>query len=522
MLPTILILAVSCAISAAKPEADPADDILRSEIESAAKESRALADELAAMLARLEAEDDRIEAVEAAVVGDTQKVKEALTEMVDKIEELAEASEDSNLSKLAGAVKGERLNEEELRKTLEELEIVATQIEDVASSADSSGDIIAIEKMAKLLQTVSDKVKEKTKNINVTESAKTSNEETKSTSLELNGIDEMIESLEKVTHDLRDLNVQSENENNERSQNLNKNNTIFIARQPKSLDLELNKPVAIQSVSEYDKEDDAEINSKREPKELDIKIKDSLSEQKEMKSSIYKKNKVDTIKEPGKLENTKKDEECTDNEVTNRVKVCVPKFPKDSKPVQLYSGAVVEERHCFDVTKTICEESSQIVSKEVCVYSYNQKTVVAPAQMTEVTFERRHERLGATKCRKEKILETGYKEKEVEVCKHEYVEAPFSLPSVAENINEFIDMSIPEPDKNCQTYKFEIPEVTCKDVTTRECTDLAYVDTVAVTEYLDTIHLDYKGKCSQRRLEQQQKVCIQEQKVQKPRQSYRG
>ena len=45
-----------------------------------------------------------------------------------------------------------------------------------------------------------------------------------------------------------------------------------------------------------------------------------------------------------------------------------------------------------------------------------------------------------------------------------------------------------------------------QDVTTRECSEVAHVDPLAVTEYLDTVQMDYKGKCAQRALEQQQQV----------------
>ena len=209
-LPFILVLLIRATLSAANPESELGDEILRSEIESAAKESRALADDLAAMLARLEAEENREEAVDAAVLGDNKKVKDALTKMVDKIEELAEASEDSQAS---NTVKKENIQEEELEKTLEELEIVALQIEEVASSAGTSEEIDAIEEAAVLLQTVSDKVEKKTENIDKSNeiSTKKINKDNKETSLELNGIDEMIASLEKVTHDLRELNVQTEN-----------------------------------------------------------------------------------------------------------------------------------------------------------------------------------------------------------------------------------------------------------------------------------------------------------------------
>jgi len=514
-LPTILSLAILATLSVANPGAEPEDEILRSEIESAARESRALADDLAAMLARLEAEENREDAVDAAVIGDNEKVKEALTEMVDKIEELAKASEDSNLSQIAGAVKKENIREEELEKTLEELEIVALQIEEVASSAGSSDEIDAIEEAAVLLQTVSDKVEKKTNNIDSgnEQSTKKLSKDVSETSLELNGIDEMIKSLEKVTHDLRELNVQSEDEN--------------IVESEKDIEIkqDANIPRNKNNISVPDDEEESkgklsEIKIARQPKQLDLEIlnenDDILEENKNKKNMEDMKD--GNIREPKQLED---DEDCSDNEVTNHVRVCEPKVTAVDNTIHLYSGQVREERHCFDVTKTICEESSQIVSKEACVYTYRQKAVVAPAQMTEVTFERKLEKLAVSKCKKEKV-KAGYKEKVVEVCKQEYVEVPYTLPSLAENINEFLELSIPEPEQNCQTYRYEIPEVSCKDVTTRECTDVSHVEAVGVTEYLDTVQMDYKSSCDQRSLKQQQQVCTKEQKVKQPRPSYRG
>jgi len=513
-LPCILILAFTVTLSAAHPEADPGDEILRSEIESAAKESRALADDLAAMLARLEAEENREEAVDAAVIGDNEKVKEALTEMVDKIEELAEVSEDT---KIISEVKKENIKEGELEKTLEELEIVALQIEEVASSAGSLKEIDAIEEAAVLLQTVSDKVEKKTKNIDKGNEISTKNfdKDIRGTSLELNGIDEMIQSLEKVTHDLRELNVQSENGNSIKSEE----STLNIP------DKETNKSLIIKEIERNEENDDrkeTKINKEdknvlpekmqqRQPKQLDL---EELNENKDNEGKM----KAGERREPKQLDD---DEKCTANEVSNHVHVCEPKVTAVDSTINLYSGEVREERHCFDVTKTICEESSQIVSKEVCVYSYRQKAVVAPTQMTEVTFERKVEKLAVTKCKKEKV-KVGYKEKLVEVCKEEHVEAPFTLPSVAENINEFIELSIPEPAENCQTYRYEIPEVNCRDVTTKECSDVAHVEPVSVTEYLDTVQMDYKGNCEQRTLKQDQQVCIKEEKAKQQRPSYRG
>ena len=71
-------LLISCLALAGLSITDPTDDLLRLEIEEAASDSRLLADELADMLARLEADESRQEAVEAAVAGDDIKVESAL------------------------------------------------------------------------------------------------------------------------------------------------------------------------------------------------------------------------------------------------------------------------------------------------------------------------------------------------------------------------------------------------------------------------------------------------------------
>ena len=58
------------------------DKVLKSEIEQAASESRHLADELAGMLDRLEIEEDRSAAVNAAVLGEQEEVEAALKVML--------------------------------------------------------------------------------------------------------------------------------------------------------------------------------------------------------------------------------------------------------------------------------------------------------------------------------------------------------------------------------------------------------------------------------------------------------
>ena len=113
-------------------------------------------------------------------------------------------------------------------------------------------------------------------------------------------------------------------------------------------------------------------------------------------------------------------------------------------------------------TKTVCSPSSQIVSKEVCVYGYSQNIVVAPVQLAEITFEKRIKKFSVSQCKKA-VLKEGYKQKDIEACEEEYVEIPYRLPSIVDNLDDFYELNLPEPELKCQLYKVTSPfSFSCK------------------------------------------------------------
>ena len=67
------------------------------------------------------------------------------------------------------------------------------------------------------------------------------------------------------------------------------------------------------------------------------------------KSKNDNKKKEGNERDPKKLGEDKEGEECTVNDATNRVRVCVPKVTSVDSTIHLYSGKVKEERHCYDV-----------------------------------------------------------------------------------------------------------------------------------------------------------------------------
>merc|ERR1712025_798423 len=160
------------------------------------------------------------------------------------------------------------------------------------------------------------------------------------------------------------------------------------------------------------------------------------------------------------------------------------------------------EKHCFKIMKAVCEEKSKKTSREVCVYNYEQKTIVAPAQLTEVTFERRHESLGVTHC----SPSYHYRDE----CSTVYKEVPYRVPTITEYVDDFIELSVPEPKKMCQVFEFEIPEVSCKDEISEECVELRFLKPKQVTESIDSVRETYKGMCQSQDITQNQKICTKE------------
>ena len=306
--------------------ADSTDDLLRLELEEAASDSRLLAEELAGMLARLETENTRQEAVEAAVVGDDLKVEAALQEMLSKLEGLEEvASEDSSSVVLKGSLEEKIKKEEELRETLETLETVASEIKDVSSDKD----IKTIDDMTQLLDSINDKIEAKA-------GSPLKNSEELQTALHLNGIDEMIRSLEKVTVDLRemqdDLDDYFDEDTEEATQN-NPSDTATVEEKDDSLPKTLTEFLISRNSSKTSEEAESETKPEqrsRKPKQLveDVEYSDSGAE---------------TEAEGGS------GEDCSDVEAKNRVKICLPKFRSITEEVKLYTGKVSNVRHCYDV-----------------------------------------------------------------------------------------------------------------------------------------------------------------------------
>ena len=78
--------------------------------------------------------------------------------------------------------------------------------------------------------------------------------------------------------------------------------------------------------------------------------------------------------------------------------------------------------------------------------------VVAPVQSAEITFERKFKSLSVSRCSKT-VIKDGYKDKEMDECVQVVKEIPYRLPSIVDNLDDFLELNIPEPEAQCQLYR---------------------------------------------------------------------
>merc|ERR1712062_610720 len=100
-------------------------------------------------------------------------------------------------------------------------------------------------------------------------------------------------------------------------------------------------------------------------------------------------------------------------------------------PVELPIKKIVDRDMCYDVTRTVCSESIEVVENEICTYSYAQKTEDTTAQTVVVTFERICDTQMVTVC--QPTPGYGYHSYVHNYCKEVAQETCYNSPVVTES-----------------------------------------------------------------------------------------
>merc|ERR1712224_103873 len=163
---------------------------------------------------------------------------------------------------------------------------------------------------------------------------------------------------------------------------------------------------------------------------------------------------------------------CRDTNTSVYAEVCVPAFAQEVTPQVLDVKVVVDNDYCYDQIRTVCELTTQTVSREICTYTYVSEKSVQPAQTTQVTYEDKSETMKVTTC-----SPSGYGDHygagEHQYCRAEYQTQAYRVPLVTVPLDQTCSLAYPAPKKVCVTKAIEITEVKCEDKIENKCFNVA-------------------------------------------------
>jgi len=164
---------------------------------------------------------------------------------------------------------------------------------------------------------------------------------------------------------------------------------------------------------------------------------------------------------------------CRDTNTSIYAEVCVPAFAEQVTPVTLAVKEVIDADYCFDEVLTICEETSEIVEREICTYEYAREDVETECTTTQVTYAEESETMKVTTCQASGYGTPGYGHGEHQYCGQEYQTQAYKVPLVTEPKQETCKLAYPAPNKVCVTKSIEITEVKCEDLIENKCFNVA-------------------------------------------------
>ena len=179
---------------------------------------------------------------------------------------------------------------------------------------------------------------------------------------------------------------------------------------------------------------------------------------------------------------------CRDTITSIYAEVCVPAFADQVTPVVLDVKVVVDEDYCFDEVRTVCEETNQVVDREICTYEYNRDDVVAPCTTVKKTYAEKSETMKVTTCNPSGYGTPSYGHGEHQYCREEYQTQAYKVPLVSEIDEQQCKLAYPAPAKVCVTKSITITEVKCEDKIEQRCFNVAkFADSTNTIEQVETV-----------------------------------
>merc|ERR1712106_197648 len=158
-------------------------------------------------------------------------------------------------------------------------------------------------------------------------------------------------------------------------------------------------------------------------------------------------------------------EKCSVDYVEKKAEVCVPTFKTDCEKEAVKNGLVIKQQEeCYQVTKTICTETEEIVDNEVCAYSFTLVPVETEAKLVDVKWEKSC--ADDTVCLNPHHASGGYAAPTH--CVEDYRHVCHLSPALYPVIKKVV-IKLPKPVETCINKQVLLPRLDCDQVHERRC-----------------------------------------------------
>jgi len=159
----------------------------------------------------------------------------------------------------------------------------------------------------------------------------------------------------------------------------------------------------------------------------------------------------------------KNEDHCDLDYVEKTEEVCVPSFKTDCDKESVPGGKVIKHHdQCYDVTKTVCTETHEIVDMEVCAYAFISRLVEAEAKLVSAVWEEACHDI--RDCLPAPPTPGYHAPACTHVTRRECHQDPALVPVVKP-----VSVKLPQPEETCIIKQVLLPRVECQKVKERRC-----------------------------------------------------
>merc|ERR1719483_828605 len=157
---------------------------------------------------------------------------------------------------------------------------------------------------------------------------------------------------------------------------------------------------------------------------------------------------------------------CSIQDVVETAEVCTPAFETVCENIMVPVKIIIDREQCYPVTRTVCTESVTVIDKEICTYSYQQKSESTTAKTVKVPYKKECDTQMVTVC--QPTPGYGYHSYGHNYCKEVAQETCYNVPVVTA-VEPAVEVAYPEPIKTCVNKPISLPRISCEDLTEEKC-----------------------------------------------------